>query len=827
MRKNRSFFVLLAVSCWCLPAGAQRLATDAAIGPAMYANAAVKAEPLASPSVAQRFYDIAAEMADSNDITGPKVEQAMIFLTAAQSLDSTATYVLPLLIRLGCRHPKMDYSQQVYRWLGSYTDEYADLEVIKEGISYLLDQANTRERREVLAAQMLKDFGDKNAVVASELATMLGLLMAEKGDVQSAQFYLVQAYTKNRYNKLAFAKLAELVPGRVSPVAYLEHLRLVLRENPVNIDAALALAQYAEQLQLYEVAAGAYEYCADLFSYLYPNTPLPPRIYLPWVVSNYNTEQSKHKCLQITQNIRKDGRFDILLEAIAGRAAAKTGDANEASRIFQAAEEKAQRFLEQGPKRNEAPSESSSENDRQRVGAKQFAWFYCFASADAIKALDWANKAYATDPNSAAAAALLAYALVMNRQIEWAKPLLDSYERTQIADVALAQIQLDQGQKEAAIETLKSAVGKDPGSLAAERAKEILAEQGAVYVPPVDPNAILAALGSSLGQTLIPKFISPEKMFSAQFNIRGNEFPYGSEFGGTVSIVNNSGEPLVISDDGLFKGNIRVDANVTGDLNKNIPNLISRRIRTGMLLEPGQGMLTSMRLVTGELGQIVLTYPQAFLDIEFTLYLDPVSTDQGKVTNRLVDLEPVTVRVRRPGIELSSQYLRSRFNSISMGQSGQKIKTAQLFVGLLKEQHAMAEQGALYKFRYADWMPVFLKSALLQESGLLLNPAETEWPVKIHTMAEMLSLPLDRELMSAVAKNLTDTKWPVRMIAVYLLAKSPDGGFRRVLGWAAEYDTNRLVRDMAIALIAASPATPESESTNLAEPSKPREATAG
>lgn len=827
MLKNRSFFVLLAVSCVCLPAAAQRLATEAPIAPAMYANAPAKAEPLVSPSVAQRFHEIAAEIADSNDITGPEVEQAMIFLTAAQSLDNTAAYVLPLLIRLGCRHPNMDYSQQVYRWLAVYTDEYADLEVIKEGISYLLDQANTRERRELLAAQMLKDFGGKNAVVASDLATMLGLLMAERGDVQSAQFYLIQAYTKNKYNKLAFAKLAELVPQRISPAAYLEHLRLVLRENPVNIDAALALAQYAEQLQLYDLAAGTYDYCADLFGYLYPGTALPPRIYLPWAVSSYNTRQNKHKCLQIAESIRLDGRFDILLESIAGRAAAKTGDPNKASRIFQAAEQKAQEFLEQGPKRNQVPSESATQNDRQRVGAKQFAWFYCFASVDSIKALDWANKAYSTDPNSAAAAALLAYALVMNRQIEWAKPLLESYERTQIADVALAQIQLEQGQKEAAIETLKSAVGKDPGSLAAERAKEILAEQGVVYVPPVDPNAILAALANSLGSTLTPKFISPEKMFSAQLNIRGNEFPYGSEFGGTISIVNNSGEPLVVSDDGLFKGNIRIDADVTGDLTKNIPNLISRRIRTGMVLEPGQGMVTSMRLVTGELGQIVLTYPQASLDIEFTLYLDPVSTEQGKVTNRLVDLEPVTARVKRPGIELSSQYLRSRFNAISMGQPGQKIKTAQLFVGLLKEQHAMAEQGALYKFKYADWMPVFLKSALLQESGLLLNPAETDWPVKIHTMAEMLSLPLDHELMSAAAKNLMDAKWPVRMMAVYLLAKSPDGGFRRVLSWAAEYDTDRLVRDMAVALSAAGQPAPQSQSTNLAEPRRLAEAAAG
>ena len=821
MLKRRYLSVLVALFLCFLPAWAQQFAPETSIGPAISPNATAKTESLVSASVAQEFYEIASELADSNDITGPQAQQAMVFLAAARNLDSAASYVQPLMIKLACRHLGWDYSPQVYRWLANYVDEYADLEVAKEAISYLLDQLNTREQREQFLAQMLKDFGEKNNVVASELATLLGLLMAEKGDSQSAQRYLIQAYSMNSYNRLAFAKLAELVPERISPAMYLDHLRLVLRENPLDIDAALAFAQYAEQLQLYEVAAGGYQYCVDLFGYLYPAEPLPARIYLPWAISNYNTQRNKHKCQKIAQAIRQSGRFDILLEAIAGRAAAKTGDVNEANNIFHAAEEKAQQLLEQGPPPGQVPRVRTGQRSEQQIGAKQFAWFYCFARPDAAKALDWSNKAYSTDPNSATAAALLGYALVVNQQIEWAKPLIDNYERNQISSLALAQIQQAQGKKDSAIETLKAAIAKDPGSLAAERAKEIMKELGSEYIPPVAPDVILSALEKRFGQTLIPEFVSPEKMLSVQFSIRGDEFSYGSTFGGTVAITNNSDEPLVISDDGLFKGNIRIDANVTGDLMKSIPNLVSRKIRTAMLLEPGQGMLTSVRLVTGELKQILMTYPQATLDVEFTLYIDPVTTGQGKVTNRLADLKPATVVVKRPGIELTSKYLRSQFNSISAGQAGQKIKTAQLFIGLMKEQHAMAEHGALYKFKYADWMPALLKSALLQESGLLLSPINDDWTVKVYTMAEMLSLPLDHELISTVAKNLNNPKWPVRMMAVYLLANSPDGsGFDRVLDWAAKNDSSRSVRDMAAALIAASQAAPQLEPATRAQPSQ-------
>jgi len=824
---NRRFISLfLALICCSWSGWAKSFNLEKLIDPAISAKPAPKAEPLISPSVGRRFYAIAYDLASCEEITGPQAEQAIVFLTAATTVDKGGDYVQPLLIKLACRYSERDHSQQVYQWLTDYLDESADVEVAEEAVRYLLERLDAREERERLLAAILATLGGKNNALDSELGTLLGLLLTEKADFQAAQLHLARAYYKNKYNKLAFAKLAELVPERLGPGVYLEHLRLTLRENPMDIQAALNFAQYSERLELYETAAAAYEYCAVLFSYLYPAEHLPPHIYLPWVISNYNTSRNQHKCLEIADSMRRTGRFDILLEALAGKAAEKIGNVEEASRIFQAAETKAQQLLEVGPKNSKGLSETTEQNHTEQVGAKQFAWFYCFASPDAAKALDWANKAYSIDPNSVTAAAILAHALVMNHQLEWAKPLIESCEHNQIAELTLAQIELAGEQKDSAIRALRSAIAKDPGSLAAERAKEILAEQGQEYIPPVEPNAVLAVLRKNFGQQIIPEFVSPDKMISAQFNIRGNKFSYGSQFGGTLAIVNNSSEPLVISDDGLFQGNIRIDANISGDLTKKIPNLISHKVRTTLLIEPGRSILIPLWLVTGELERTLLAHPQASLDIEFTLYLDPVTTDEGEVANRLVDIKPVKVVVMRPGIELTGEYLRNRFNSISTGQIGQKIKTAQLFVGLLKEQYAAAESGALYRFKYADWMPTLLKSALLHDTGLLLNPARGEWVVKVHTMAEMLSLPLEHELLSAVARNLNDANWPVRMMAVYLLAKSPDGEFSKVLGWAAQHDSHGLVRDMAAALRAAGSESLQPQAAHPPKPSEPGETVA-
>jgi hypothetical protein len=299
------------------------------------------------------------------------------------------------------------------------------------------------------------------------------------------------------------------------------------------------------------------------------------------------------------------------------------------------------------------------------------------------------------------------------------------------------------------------AIARDPGSFAAERAKEILTQQGKEYVPPAETNTVLSALQNVFGQTLVPVFTPPERMITAQLQIQGSVFPYGSEFSGVAAITNHSSEPLVISDYSLFKGHIRVDAVISGDINKNIPNLVFRRLRGAFLIEPGRSILVRLRLITGELRNTLLTYPQASLDIEFTLYLDPVVTNDGKVANRLVYIQPGRASIKRPGIELTGKYLRNEFNSISTAPVDQKIKTARLFTGLLKEQYAMSNRK----------LP-----------------------------------PMDHELISPVAENMNNTKWPVRLMAVYLLTTIPDSQFNQVLDWTAKNDPSKTVRDMAIVL---------------------------
>ncbi|RPJ39450.1 MAG: hypothetical protein EHM35_02355 [Planctomycetaceae bacterium] len=811
MLRDTSVAVMLALVLFAAPSLGQGPAPEPSFSELAPARSKGISQPLSSPSAAARLRDIAYDVAQARNVTGARVDQAIVLLAAAKGLNSSVSPVEPLLIQLAGRQADKDYSPQIVAWLQSYASESCDRVVVRDAIQKLLDRANSWEDRKKLLEDLVARLGNKNAAIDSDLAMLLGFLMGEKADLATAKFYLMQAYKSNRHNKIAFAKLAELAPDEIGPGIVLEHLRLVLRENPLDMNAAMNFAQYCDRLQLHDMAALTYQYCAELFRYLYPTEPLPPHIYLPWSICSYNTVRGQPVSMQIAESVREAGRFDILLEAIAGRAAAKSGNPQEAKRIFRQAEERAQQLLKAGPEELQTQQGGDSAASRM-VTPRQFAWFYCFADPNAKKAMDWANRAYSVEPNVPSVGALLAYSMTMCNQMEWARPLVKAAEGNQITDLVQAKLLLAEGKKEEAAKTLRMAITKDASSLVAERAREMLKELQSEYRPPIDPGLLTTFLTESFGKNAIPQFLPPDKMVQVQFSIRGTEFTYGSEIEGMVAIQNQGAEPLVITEDGLFKGGVRIDAQISGDLSREIAPIILQTVRTELMVQPGRSLVIPVKLSTGELRELLQAHPQASLEIQFTLYLDPVAAENGSINSRLTDLKPVKVTVKRPRVDLTASYVRNRFHAISSGQQGQKIGTAQLFTGLLKEQNTMAG-GTLYPFRYADWMPGLLRSAFTSDSGLLLGSGEEDWVVAVHAMADMLAMPLDAELTGALARNLNHPKWPVRMMAIYVLANGAGGGFQKVIDWFAQSDPSEYVRGMAVALrsdppLVAAPAMP-------------------
>ncbi len=237
-----------------------------------------------------------------------------------------------------------------------------------------------------------------------------------------------------------------------------------------------------------------------------------------------------------------------------------------------------------------------------------------------------------------------------------------------------------------------------------------------------------------------------------------------------------------------------MDAVVRGDIIQEIRQLISKKAVPSLPIEPGHYASIPLDLMTGTLRRLLLAFPQASVEVEFIVYLDPVLDASGEPTNSLKDIEPIRNVVKREGVNLTRQYFMQRLDTLAHGKEGQKNRAVQLFAGLLVERDFMARSSSLYRHIRVE-RPILVDAV---NHGL----TDANWKVKVQAMEALglLSGSLDYELTRAVSSNLSDDHWPVRMMALYTLSKSPDDGFGQVIDWSAKYDSQQLVRSMAVAL---------------------------
>ena len=737
-------------------------------------------EKLFSPTTSQLFYEIAYEISHSDQISESQAEQAVILLNAAMELDVSSSFAAADMLEILSRPGPARHLQLLYDSLIKYVKKDADCLVASNAARYLLEQLDTRQQREQLLNRLIRDVGESNPAIRSDFATALGLMFAERADDPNAARTLAIAYSWNRYNQLAYEKLIELVPEQISPVSNLEYLRFKIRSNPLDIDSAVAYAQYARKIGLYDIAAGAYQYSADLFNFLFPGRPVPTVLYTEWITCLYNSPRNRPKCLQLAEDFRKQGRFDLHIEVIAARAAETTGDAATAANILKS-------FVQKTP-----ITDMSEQTDY-----KSLAWFYCFVMPDPDKAMGYANKAYSSEPNSPDAAGLLACAFADNNQPDLAKSLLESYPQTQFASYAQAKIQLAAGNKQPAIDALRTTIDKDPGSLVAEKAMLTLIQQGSDYIPIFDTNLITASLKLTVGEQLVPQFISPDRMMAFGLNVRGNRFSYGNDITGAISITNNGFEPMVITENALCKGRITIYADVTGDLQAHFKNLVSITTRPGEPILPGRSHIVGVRLSTGKLRDLLLQHPQAELKILFTACLDPITNSESNMVSVIPGIKSATTEIERPRVKITTDYMQNRFNSLTKGKQGPRIKAGRLFAGLMMESSPTEKEyvgSPEYKPFSSDWLDTMMKSALV------IGLTDNDWVVKVHAMAAIKPLNLNYDLISACSLGLNDKHWPARMMAVKLLARKQPLSFTKVLDHTAQYDDNAFVRDMALAL---------------------------
>jgi hypothetical protein len=428
--------------------------------------------------------------------------------------------------------------------------------------------------------------------------------------------------------------------------------------------------------------------------------------------------------------------------------------------------------------------------------------------------LTWATKAYDANSNFVSAASFFAYALIKNNQIDLAKPVLEKIgTSTQASAIVKAETMAGKDANTAIIEVLKKTVMSSPGTFEARTAKAMLKKLGSEYVPSVDPEALVTVLKNDFGPSFFSEFVAPEKMITVNLQTGGSTFSYGSQLNAQLSVVNNYSEPMVVCPEGLFKGNVRVDVRISGDLTEQIDNLIVKFVRPSYEIKHGDALFIPLQLETGKLKRIMDSHPQADLNLEITAYVDPQADANGQVRN-FYGIKPAKEILKLRKLELNTKYLQQRLEAIKRGHQGQKIKSAQLFAGLLAEEQSFSGTGPKYKFIYAE--PELLSSALAR------CMSEDDWVLKVQTMASLLKLKLDYRLTEAVSSELRNRFWPVRLMALFILTQNQGKDFLPVLKWTANNDNSQVVKDMAAAMMVR--LTNEEKNTDTNSPTLPKPA---
>lgn len=737
---------------------------------------------LFAPIAAESFGRLGIEMLTSNP---DNVDSAMVFLHAAMLLDKQSGVGYEQYLRGAGRtgQGRQNYRETILQTLKQYLDYKADLDIASGALACVVDQVDSRQEREAILTRLLSPMASANPTFGSDIATQLGLYAVEKADQVGAIGQFEYAVQLNPYNVLAQSKLMELRRPQTANGEWAEKLswfRLKLVANPTDLPAAVGFGQAAYQAGLYELAAKAFEYASNLDAFIRPGAAMPEEIAIGWAESSYFSSPHASQCLAIADKLRQAGVVNLDVEAVAALAAEKAGKPELKNKILSEAADKV---------------EDQIEINQPTMSAYQLGWFYCFAAESPEKALAWCNKAYKQDPNAAGCKSLMAYAFWLNQQDELAEEYASpSVESDPIAMLTLAQILTKKDQKQKAAELLNKAASCDMLLPTALKVQGMLKQIGVDGISQVSPELIRQSLAKKWGETIIPSFVAPDKLFTVKLKFEGEEFFYGNPLNAWLVVENTGAVPLVIGPQGLITGRYRVDAEIRGDIAMKIPQLLEKTFRPSKVLAPGESIATRLNLNTGPLAKAMFLYPQAAMTIEFKLYLEPVSDADGLPKSGIPGQSPVQTVIRRKKVELTQEFLVQRLESLAKGQEGQKLRAAELFAGLYAEQVANKAGLVPYKF-------ISVETELLVDS-VRRAILDENWKVQVHilTLLAQYSVNLDYTMTESVSQALNHEKWPERMIAIWLLGQQQKTTFRPVLDWKAEYDPFWLTRQLAVTM---------------------------
>ncbi|MCG8407944.1 MAG: tetratricopeptide repeat protein [Phycisphaerales bacterium] len=645
-------------------------------------------------------------------------------------------------------------------------DDFAGIRYFELGLE---ERQTTEARTEFVKAQLQRE--QRSRALESELHRWLAHHFYERRENESAAREVEQALRLNPLNVSARELAYEMFNATEPDLQRVEMALQLISINPSQANLVWDLAEFLDQLSLHRRAQAWYTRAIDLHRRADAG-PIPAEFQHKLAVSYVNSKDFEQAVKAADKALAVAPRLHVT-RLLRMHALTKLGHTHEAGTDL---EDVAKAY---------ASRIEDVKTDKNFDEAAEIAWFYAYHKPDPARALTLSEIAMSDAQPSSLAQVAHGFALRLNGRTDEAiqalKPLAGS---DQLAAYELGRLQLDRGEKVAALTTLSRATELQYSGIAYDLICELLVEHGEPLPQPPLHRNVIAAL-DKFQWDVLDYHHRPNEFLQFTVAFEQNPQPAVGPVNVRFRLKNIGPFPITFGEGFMARPLIALSAKVGSQVLENHDNYLQVMMNSRTMLLPGEVMEKTVGIDVGPLRDRLIRTITEPMPIEITAMFDPVYGKEGLVAG-LGTIRTGPYKTTRLPLDVSTEGITAILNRAGSPDLQQRIVAAQQIGAIL------ASLSAGVPARIREAIPVDRLNAAL--STLLSDHA---WQVVAHALCASGWSPLDDRVVMAASQHVRKQQPVARLMAIQLFAEQHGDRFKPVLEQVSQSDPIPYIRLMA------------------------------
>ena len=408
--------------------------------------------------------------------------------------------------------------------------------------------------------------------------------------------------------------------------------------------------------------------------------------------------------------------------------------------------------------------------DAYIAAAGDLTWMRLYFMRDAgdgtQRLLDGLNKLLPADDLLAARLNGWSY-LVLGKYAEARQKLSAIADRDPYAALGVVLLD-DQGGKKSDGDALaRSSLAAHPSGAPAAVLYSAFRLRGAKVIPVGQADAVKAEV-DAFPQDWFGVVTQPQAFFTVVAAPLATSVNYGQAMLARITVQNYGKFDITMGDDGILRPDMVFDASARGLVEKQIHGAFADRFWQRLVLPHGQSATQVVRLDRGPVSDLLGMKPEVPIDIQFSVITNPVSTKQGYVPAGAGYLTPFTQLAERDATPVNSpDDLKALYKAIEGGAPAARLTAAETAATFGMLARALAS-GANAENQMAASTDLLTHARQAQADA---DPAVRAWTRYVFVAA------LSPDAQTPAVQALTSSDdWFARLLGVAAAQRLPDHG---------------------------------------------------